>query len=99
MKYLLIIIFSLSFTSCMNNNYVPADPIVFENDRFKKQQPNQEFYTNLKIVLDFYSEDYKVDGAGVVLIPERLSEDKDLMMNYTKKASDPKWMEMNGSQQ
>ena len=89
----------MAIISCGGDSHVPAEPIVFENDRFKKKQPNQEFYTNLKIVLDFYSEDFKVDGAGVVLIPERLNEDKDLMMNYTKKASDPKWMEMNGSQQ
>lgn len=91
--FLLIIIVS---TSCMTKEYVVLKPVVLSGDQFVETEPDENFYGNVKRVLDFYDEDYKVDENGVVLIPGELSEDKDLLRNYTNKANDREWMEMNG---
>ena len=83
-------------TSCITPDYVVLKPVVLAGDKLVEIEPDENFYYNVKRVLDFYDEDYKVDGNGVVLITEQLSADKDLLMNYTNKANDPDWMEMNG---
>jgi hypothetical protein len=92
-KLLFIIIFYIS--ACMNNEYSPFIPLTFEKDKFVAQQPSPVFYNNLKLVLDLYQEDYKIDDNGVILIHQQLKKDLDLIRNYTNKANDLDWLKAN----
>lgn len=82
--------------SCTSKEYVELKPIILSGDKLVETEPAGNFYSNVKHVLDFYNVPYKVDEHGVVLITRELSADRDLLRNYTNKANDPEWMEMNG---
>ncbi len=52
-----------------------------------------QFKENFILVLKHYHEEYVIDQRGVLLIPRKLSEDKELLWNYCKKAEDEKFLE------
>lgn len=82
--------------SCTSKEYVELKPVILYGDKLVEAEPAGNFYGNVKHVLDFYNVPYKVDEHGVVLITRELRADRDLLRNYTNKANDPEWMEMNG---
>ena len=93
--FLAVTVFLLLFYILRINSYTEFQPIIFEDNSYKYYellQRDRSFNENLKIVLDYNKADYKVDNRGRVLIRRSLSEDKELLFNYTKKALDSLWV-------
>jgi hypothetical protein len=84
----LVVIVGIGCFFIYRNAYVEFQPISFDSEEYKEVKVNAEFYKNLQEVLRKYDESYKVDENGKVLIKRKLSNDMDLMLNYTKKALD-----------
>ena len=74
------------------NTYTEFEPTIFEGNSYKKINVNGVFYKNLEMVLDYNNVMYKIDGKGKILIKRSLSVDKELLLNYTKKALDTAWL-------
>ena len=74
------------------SNYVEFVPTIFEGNSYKKIDANSSFYKNLEIVLDYNNVSYKIDEQGKVLVKRNLNVDKELLLNYTKKALDTAWL-------
>ena len=47
-----------------NNAYSEFQPLAFETDVYKKIEVDAAFYQNLKIVLDYHQEHYKINSSG-----------------------------------
>ena len=91
LKYYIYLIIILLY-SC-NMEYVEFKPIEQKNNKFiiNEQVMSSQFNKNLKRVLDFYMEDYKIEETKI-FINSRLWKDKDLMWNYTNKAKNKEWL-------
>jgi hypothetical protein len=75
--------------------YEEFQPTLFENNsyiHYKIMPEDQVFYKNLEIVLNYNNVDYKIDDKGRILVKRNLNSDKDLLLNYTKKALDTIWL-------
>ena len=92
-SYLLLIplIGIIIFFFC-KNIYAEFEPTIFDGNSYKTIEVNNVFYQNLEIVLDYNNVNYKIDKRGKVLVNQSLSEDKELLFNYTKKALDSLWL-------
>jgi uncharacterized protein YxeA len=75
-----------------NNTYSEFQPLAFENDVYKKIEVDATFYQNLKIVLDYHQEHYKINSSGKLKIKRKIHTDKELVFNYTTKALDTIWV-------
>ena len=81
---------------CGCSHYYQYLPICIVNEKYiydSSATKDPYFEQNLKQVLLYYNEDYKVGSDGSILIPSRLYNDNDLLYNYTKKAKDSDWLE------
>lgn len=79
----------------MENKYVEFYPVIREGDQLvaKKDAPiSEELKQHVIQVLEYYDEDYRISQEGRILIPASLSEDDELIWNYTTKANDPDWL-------
>ena len=79
------------------NVYEEFEPILFENNSYRKVEANSLFYKNLQIVLDYNKVNYKINEQGKVLIERSLIKDKELLFNYTKKALDTQWINLHAN--
>lgn len=93
-KYLLFIVPLIGIVAFLfyRNTYTEFEPTVFEGNSYKKINANGVFYKNLEMVLDYNNVKYKIDDKGKILIKRSLSADKELLLNYTKKAFDTAWL-------
>lgn len=92
-KYLLLVpLIGLVIFFFYKSIYVEFEPIIFENNSYRKVKVNDMFYKNLEIVLDYNEVNYKINTQGKVLIKRSLIKDKELLFNYTKKAFDTGWV-------
>ena len=93
-KYLLFIVplMGIGVILFYRNRYTEFEPTIFEGNSYKKINVNGVFYKNLEMVLDYNNVMYKIDGKGKILIKRSLSVDKELLLNYTKKALDTAWL-------
>lgn len=74
------------------NNYTEFEPILFENNSYRKIDVDSMFNINLVLVLDYNNVVYKINEKGKVLVSRSLFEDKELVFNYTKKSLDTSWI-------
>lgn len=93
-KYLLFIVPLIGIATFLfyRNTYTEFEPTIFEDNSYKKINANEMFYKNLEMVLDYNNVKYKIDDKGKVFIKRSLSVDKELLLNYTKKAFDTAWL-------
>lgn len=93
-KYLLLIVPLISIATFLfyRNSYTEFEPTIFESNSYKKIKVDRLFYINLKTVLEYNYVKYKTDEKGNVFIQRSLSADKELLLNYTKKAFDTAWL-------
>ncbi len=93
-----ILITSFIITGCLKRNETQFWPIEYQNDDLIVIQnaPEGGFYSNLEHVLQYYGKDYSKKEDGTIWISEELYADKDLMWNYTTKASDSVWLQRIG---
>lgn len=87
----------LVMTGC-NRDLVEYEPLKLQTGAQNKLVPAPELNTsahleNVKVVLSFYGEQWQTNSNGKLLITRKLSNDKELVWNYTKKAEDPKFIE------
>lgn len=80
------------------NTYTVFRPIVFEDDSYKIIEVDNDslFYMNLKKVLDYNNVEHKDKENGEVLIKRKVFHDKELLLNYTRKAMDTAWIQSHG---
>src|SRR5690349_9263729 len=91
-KYLLLIpLIGIAALLFYRNTFIEFEPIIFDDNSYKEINVDGLFYKNLEKVLDYNNIRYKINGEGKVLIKRYLSADKDLLLNYTKKALDTVW--------
>lgn len=83
--------------SCSDKKYIEYKPhYVSPNGEYKylgESKLDSNMYRNIKHVLDFYNQEYKTEKNNTVLISEKLSEDWNLLWNYTTKANDGEWLD------
>ena len=89
-----IIVFGISGFLIWSNSYVEFKPIVFDlkTEKYIPVKPDPGFNTNLKVVLEHNNMAYKEDASGRILIKRKISNDKELMWNFTTKAMDTAWL-------
>jgi len=100
-KYIILLFFVagiwlLFFYVLRINNYIEFQPTIFENNSYNNYElphGNQSFNENLKIVLDYNRIEYRMDNQGRVLVKRSIGEDKELLLNFTKKALDTLWLD------
>ncbi|KQK24802.1 MULTISPECIES: hypothetical protein [Chryseobacterium] len=75
------------------NSYTEFKPLSFDGNSYvaKKISNQKEFKNNLRNVLIYYNEDFKISKNGNILIKNKLQSDQELIVNYTKKALDKNW--------
>lgn len=90
-----VLFFVLFFSSCEeknNKDYEEYCPVVIDlttNSNIYKECPDlltKDHLDEIRIIFDKYEEKYIIDDSGDILVPRKLSENKDLVANYTKKA-------------
>lgn len=74
------------------NTYTEFEPTVFESNSYKTIDVSAGFYENLEIVLVYYDVKHKATDEGKILIKRSLRANKELLLNYTKKALDTAWL-------
>jgi len=81
------------------NTYTQFRPIVFENDSYEfiEVENDSLFYMNLMKVLDYNNIQYKAIGNGDILVKRKFFHDKELLLNYTRKAMDTTWIKSHGA--
>jgi hypothetical protein len=73
-------------------SYVPFAPLKYDGQKgLITAQINKGFYKDLAQVLVYYEVPYRKE-AGVINIRRKLSQDKDLVWNYTSKALNEDWL-------
>ena len=92
MKLLTILLLVILTHSCMESNQVEFSPIFRIDETLVEKEPSDGFYSRLEQVLTYYDEEYSTNEKGIVLINEKLKNDKDLCWNYTTKANDSNWL-------
>lgn len=77
-----------------SNTYKVFKPMLFDGDAFRNVKVDNDslFYMNLKTVLDYHRVENKTNQNGEVLIKRKVSKDKELLHNYTRKAMDSVWI-------
>lgn len=93
-KYLLFLIPLIGIVAFLfyKNTYTEFEPTIFVGNSYKKIAVDSIFHKNLEKVFDFNNVKYKIDEKGKVLIKRSLSVNKELLLNYTKKALDTAWL-------
>ena len=67
------------------NRYVKLEPLAFNGEDLYQIELKPEEIKKFQIILANYEEPYKVDG-GEIYIKNSLSQDEQLVWNYTTKA-------------
>ena len=91
-KYFLFILLIMFFLFFFINHctYVPFEPTGFDGENYTKLKFDKKEYERLEIVLDYYHVNFK-KNQGVILVNRSLIKDKELLWNYTNKATDENW--------
>jgi len=79
-----------SFISC-KTSYTPFVPIVFNGSEYSKVEESSSFNKGLIQVLQYYKEQYKIEN-NEIFVKKSTGSNKELMYNYTLKASDSSWL-------
>jgi len=87
----------LTMSAC-DRDFVMYEPLKLQSGPENKLVPAPELNTpdhleRLKTVLNFYDVKWQTNRSAKLLITRRLSNDEELLWNYTKKAEDPKFIE------
>lgn len=94
-NFLLVIICSILF-SCNSNEYVAYKPHYMSKNHEKKYYGNTILDSvelkNTIQVFEFYGVNYKVLPNNILMIPNDLNCNWDLLWNYTTKANDTTWL-------
>lgn len=82
------------------NSYTQFRPVIFVVDSYKfiEVESDSLFYMNLKKVLNYSNVQYKTIENGEVLVKRKVFHDKELLLNYTRKAMDTAWIKSHGDQ-
>lgn len=67
------------------NKYVKLEPLAFNGEDLYQIELKPDEIKKFQIILANYEEPYKIDG-GEIYIKKSLSNDKELIWNYTTKA-------------
>ena len=85
----------LSFT-CNEDKYVEYKPHFVSNSNEQKYfgdpELNSSEFTNTIKVLEYYGEDYKLKNGNIILITKELSNNWELVWNYSTKANGDVWL-------
>lgn len=89
----IILIVVVSLFLLYKNSYTEFKPLSFDGNSYvsRKISNQEEFKNNLKKVLEYYNEDFKISENGNILIKNKLKSNQELIVNYTKKALDKDW--------
>lgn len=81
--------------SCMETKKEKFVPIIWENEVYKQDSSllNNDFCDNFIRVLTFYGHAFERNEKCDIFLTKDLIEDQDLLMNYTNKAKDVKWLQ------
>jgi hypothetical protein len=87
----------LTMSAC-DRDFVVYEPLKLQTRAENKLVPAPELNTpdhldRIKTVLNFYDAKWQTNSSGKLLVTRRLSNDEELLWNYTKKAEDPKFIE------
>ena len=79
--------------ACARFIYVPYQPVYRQGDKLiVSEEPIPiELQKNILKVFEFHDVPYKVD-KGVILIPQAVWKDREIVWNYTTKANDAEWL-------
>ncbi|MEM7724944.1 MAG: hypothetical protein AAF208_01065 [Cyanobacteria bacterium P01_A01_bin.45] len=85
---------AFSNVACMGNNYISYRPIYRQKEGLVISEApiSDQLKVNIKKVFKYYDVPYKEDNKGNILIPHKISANKELIWNYTTKANDPQWL-------
>lgn len=92
--FLVLVVVGLS--ACSNNEYVEYKPHYLSDNNEGKyygipELDSAEFQNTIQ-VLEYYGEAYKTKNGNVILISKQLSNNWELVWNYTTKAGDQDWL-------
>ncbi len=84
----------LGLPSCNEDKFVEYRPhyLSDENKYYRESELDSIEFLNTIQVLDYYGEDFKAKNGNVIFITRELSEDWELVWNYTTKANDNDWL-------
>ena len=90
--FLVLVVFLQS--GCSENKYVEYKPHYLSDNHKYYGNPELDSaeYQNTIQVLEYYGETYKTKNGNVILISNQLSNDWELVWNYTTKAGDKNWL-------
>ena len=95
-KIILIVWVLAGLYACSENEYVEYKPHYLSDNNEHKYFGNPELdstvFQNTIQVLEYYGETFKVKNGNVILITKQLSNDWELVWNYTTKAKDEDWL-------
>lgn len=80
----------------IKSDMVVIQPQQFDGENLRPYEGDSLFYRNLELVLQHYHEEVVRDAKGGLLIWRWLNDDKELIWNYTTKANNREWLEMQG---
>ncbi len=84
----------LGLPSCIGDKFVEYRPhhLIDEIKYYRESELDSMEFLNTIHVLDYYGEDFKTKNGNVIFITQELSEDWELVWNYTTKANDNDWL-------
>lgn len=94
----LIVLFSIitGLNSCNENNYVEYKPHYLSSNNEHKYYGEPELdsieFVNTLQVLEYYGEDFQTINGNIIFISKDLSENWELLWNYTTKANNFDWL-------
>jgi hypothetical protein len=95
-KAVFLVLVVVGLSACSDNEYVEYKPYYLSDNNEHKYYGNPELdsteFQNTIQVLEYYGETYKTKNGNVILISNRLSEDWELVWNYTTKAGNDNWL-------
>ena len=93
-KFCLLILQVYAFSAC-SPEVVPFRPVVSTENGFEfESEIETEFYENLKVVLDHYLVEYEIRNQVICVDAREYNDNLELMMNYTMKARDARFLQM-----
>ncbi|WP_298516440.1 hypothetical protein [uncultured Kordia sp.] len=93
-KVTFLVLVLVGLSSC--NEYVEYKPHYLSNNNEHKyygkpELDSAEFHNTIQVLV-YYEETFKTKNSNVILITKQLSNDWELLWNYTTKAQDEDWL-------
>lgn len=91
-----ILLFAIMLTAisfiAYKNSYTEFVPTSFDGDSYREVEVDDMFYENLEFVLNSYHIKYRVENGKKVYVKRWISDDEEIVLNYTRKALDSEWL-------